>query len=302
MVTKRIDREIRESATVLGRVLGKRLVNLPIIEKQLGCSLDANLSIGLLQAFCCKSGVKPVENLLQAEVENVKHAIRNETFEHAWLRNTRLVIGSGYQICSILFAREFDTFYIYNLSRNWTRETLKTFVHSKIDNPDKISNLQIIYQDNRSTAKIKLKKPADAVLLMEEMKNYFIEENTDVCVAPQLGNVSPEALKKTCTSSNVFLKTVDVKLKITWPLGPSTGNVIIFLKSPEDGNRVIDILPGMFGHNHVITYPVGGQTYTGSINERMRGGKAFILKIQNCWKFSTHIYDVSTQILFPRNQ
>lgn len=168
-----------------------------------------------------------INEQIQLKIEDALTEIKKQVIEDNYIGETRVVIGEGYQVHEVLFAKEFTTFYIKNVSKNLDKATLKQLLTW---NNERIASLECT---NHDTAVAKFSSKTDAKTAYERFLK--ISEWT---VTPSYG------------VSNGIRHGLTCRLKLTWPTATSKGIANIFFNTPAGANLFLDnvryIYPNVF--------------------------------------------------------
>lgn len=227
--------ELKSSAACIRKVMGKMFVNLGRLEDEYNCLLIVDSSSASIKVLCSRTSAERIKARLESDLEKAKSSFLTDLNEEIYMRNTRIVVGAGYEIKSLLFKNEYTTLYLRNLSRDVCQEAVERIVYSKISSPSKIASILVIQQQDRNFAIIKCYTPADAQSLKLNLDSEL------------LCGKAIEAVPRRSSDRNVQTSQAEnTKLKLSWPLGPATGRAKIICSSAKEGNCLLQQLRSLY--------------------------------------------------------
>lgn len=241
--------ELKSSVACIQRVMGKRFVNLGRLEDEYNCLLIVDYSGASIKALCSRTSAERIKARLEKDLEKAKNSFLTDLSEEIYMRNTRIVVGAGYEIKSLLFKNEYTTLYLRNLSREVSQEAVERLVYSKISSTSKIASISVIQQQERNFAIIKCYTPADAQSLKLNLDSELLCEKMIEAVPHRSSDRNIQ------TSQNIH-QAENTKLKLSWPLGPATGRAKIICSSATEGNTLLEGLPSLYSSITRIS-PIG---------------------------------------------
>jgi len=226
------------SFEVFRGVFGKGYSKLSKLEATLKCNLVLDPDLGKVTAFCAprvKSNVHMMfDNLITQEQVKLEEGM----LEEVYMGDTRVVLGKGFVVSELLFAKEFSTLYVKNLAQRSEAE-----LHQRIEQLRKksagttskqtpaVRSIEMTtHVDGKTSATIRFTTKAMAKEVYDLMRGELNKEGEALDVSPGLSDRShKDGLKQDFAG----------RIKLSWADGTSRQEGKVFFPSAAAANNFI---------------------------------------------------------------